>query len=315
VSDLDSLPAAQLDRWVDLRRYLRRGSPYPIQSKRGCAFECIYCTYRFIEGLGYRLRSPEAVALEIEKANRRWGVRRFEFVDSTLNHPLGHALAVCEAIARKGLDVDLGSSGLNPAALSADLLTVMKRAGFRSVVCTPDSGSERMLAGLRKGFGVGDIASAAVWAREASFSVLWSFLFGGPGESEETVRETISFAERTLGPRDRVLCTLGLRVYPGTELACVARAEGTVAPQSDLLDPTFYFSPQITPDQVLSLLENSALRDRMVHLKALQRPLVTWTLRMRSVLRLRSAPWAALPLYNRLTRALCRERRPVNRAG
>jgi hypothetical protein len=132
--------------------------------------------------------------------------------------------------------------------------------------------------------------------------ILWSFIFGAPGESEETVRATLRFVEAVLGPRDRLLCTLGLRVYPGTELAQIAQAEGALAPDADLLDPTFYFSPAIGLARVLALLDGSKLRRQMVFLTSLQSRLVPLGMRLRRALRLPGPPWAQVPLYNLVAR-------------
>lgn len=86
-ADLDSLPFASLHRWIDLARYERHGATIPIQTKRGCVYKCVYCTYRNVEGWGYRTRDPERVADEIEELHREAGVRHFDFVDSTFNSP------------------------------------------------------------------------------------------------------------------------------------------------------------------------------------------------------------------------------------
>jgi len=306
VENLDGLPAADAGRWIDLGRYLRWGSPLPVQSKRGCALKCIHCTYRLIEGSKYRLRSPEAVAEEMVEAKERWGVRRFEFVDSTFNHPPKHALSLCEAMIRKGVRAELYTMGLNPAGASKELLLLMKRAGFDSVLCTPDSGSEKMLNAMRKGFSVEEVARTAAWSQEAGLSVLWSFLFGGPGESEETVRETLRLIEQIVGPRDRVLCTVGLRVYPRTELEQIALEESALSQETNLMDPVFYFSPHISAARVLELLEGSKSRSRMVYLGLLQRRCIPLALRLRANLRLPGSLWAGVPLYNRLARGIGR---------
>ncbi len=310
VGDVNAIPFSQAGRWLDLRRYLRWGAAYPIQTKRGCPFECIYCTYRFIEGGAHRLRSPESVADEIVEARDKWGVRSFEFVDSVFDCPTDHALAVCEAIARRDLGARLTTSNLNPAGATPELLKLMWRAGFRAVVCTPDSGSDEMLLRLRKGFTVSQAASVAASAREAGISVLWTFLLGGPGETEKTVGETISFMETALDSRDRILCTVGLRVYPDTELARIAGAEGAIAADADLVRPTFYLSPHISAERVQQLLDASSRWPQMVPLNALQQPLVTCALRLHGALGLRGAPWLAVPIYNRLRRALGSDRAP-----
>jgi hypothetical protein len=313
VEDLDSLPAPEAGRWLNLARYFGCGSPMPLQSKRGCVFECIYCTYRQIEGAKYRLRAPDSVIAEVEEALVRWGARRFEFVDATFNHPPDHALALCDAIARRHLRVDFHTMGLNPGAASRELLLAMKAARFDSAVCAAESGSARMLETLRKGFGVDDLAHTAAWAREAGLPLLWSFMFGGPGESERTVRETLSFIERAVGPQDRVLCTVGLRVYPGTELARVAREDNALELQADLAEPAFYFSRGVCVERVVELIERSPRRSQMIYLETLQRPLVRWVLRAQAALRLRGPSWSGVPLYNRLTQ-WSRPRRPAPRA-
>src|SRR3954470_3294950 len=119
-ADLDSLPAPQLHRWIDLARYQRHGATVPIQTKRGCVYKCIYCTYRNVEGWGYRTREPELVADEIEELKTEAGVHHFDFVDSTFNSPPGHALKVCEAITRRRINVRLDTTNFTPATASAE---------------------------------------------------------------------------------------------------------------------------------------------------------------------------------------------------
>src|SRR4051812_8372519 len=99
-ADLDSLPGPVLHRWIDLARYQRHGATIPIQTKRGCVYKCVYCTYRNVEGWGYRTRDPELVADEIEELKIRAGIHHFDFVDSTFNSPPGHGLKGWEALPR-----------------------------------------------------------------------------------------------------------------------------------------------------------------------------------------------------------------------
>jgi radical SAM superfamily enzyme YgiQ (UPF0313 family) len=159
-----------------------------------------------------------------------------------------------------------------------------------------------VLERLKKGFSLDDIARTASWAREVELPMLWSFVFGAPGETEDTVRATIRFAEVVLGRRDRILCTLGLRVYPGTELARAAVEEGLVSPSANLLSPAFYFSPEVTPARVLALLDHSKVRRQMVFLTSLQSSIVPLGMRLRHALRLPGPPYRHVPLYNVFTR-------------
>ena len=151
-ADLDSLPRPGLHRWIDLARYQRHGATIPIQTKRGCVYKCVYCTYRNVEGWGYRTRDPELVSDEIEELKIKAGVRHFDFVDSTFNSPPGHAIQVCEAITRRRLGVQLDTTNFTPASASAELLGAMKAAGFRSLGITAESASDPVLEKLEKGF-------------------------------------------------------------------------------------------------------------------------------------------------------------------
>ncbi|HMI54579.1 MAG TPA: cobalamin-dependent protein, partial [Gemmatimonadaceae bacterium] len=127
-ADLDSLPPPSLHRWIDLARYQRHGATIPIQTKRGCVYKCVYCTYRNVEGWGYRTRDPELVADEISELKTTAGVHHFDFVDSTFNSPPGHALEVCRAITRRKLGVQLDTTNFTPAAAPSELLAAMKLA-------------------------------------------------------------------------------------------------------------------------------------------------------------------------------------------
>jgi len=197
-ADLDSLPRPSLHRWIDLARYQRHGATIPIQTKRGCVYKCIYCTYRNVEGWGYRTRDPELVADEIAELRQEAGVTHFEFVDSTFNSPPGHALEVCEAITRRALNVKLETTNFTPAAVSDELLAAMRKAGFHSLGITAESASDSVLEKMEKGFDAAKVAEVAQRVERAGIRTLWIFLVGGPGETPETLEETLAFAAKRL---------------------------------------------------------------------------------------------------------------------
>jgi hypothetical protein len=150
VVNTSALPAPALHRWVDnFDPYLRGDAGYPVQTKRGCPLKCTYCTYGRIEGVRYRFLSPEAIADEIEGALGR-GVRDFEFVDSTFNLPVRHALEVLQTLRDRNLQANYIGTGLNPSQLPDPLLASMRELGFRSVILTAESASNRMLASYKK---------------------------------------------------------------------------------------------------------------------------------------------------------------------
>jgi len=259
VNDLDANPS-EAYRWVDLRRYAARGGPYSIQTKRGCALRCVYCVYNNIEGRRYRLRSPESIVDEIEHVARAHGVERVDFVDSTFNLPRDHTMALCEALARRPQPVKLSTMGINPAATTPELLALMKRAGFDNVMCTPESASEVTLKSLQKGYGKAAVIRAAEHLRGADMKTFWFFMFGAPGETIDTVTETLEFCEAHIPPTDMVLFTTGIRVYAGTPLELQLKESGWFAEDDPLLLPSWYVSPEVDLEALYRLLVRAAER-------------------------------------------------------
>lgn len=213
-----ALPAPELHRWVaDLAPYLCGDAGYPVQTKRGCPLQCTYCTYGRIEGAQYRFLSPAAIADEIEGALGR-GIRDFEFVDSTFNLPVNHALEVLRTLRTRRLEANYVGTGLNPRQLPDELLESMRSLGFRSVILTAESASDAMLAGYRKNYRRDRLFAAAEALPRHGIRALWVFLLGGPGETPETIEETLSFIARSVPSPNSVYLTSGVRIYPGSPI-------------------------------------------------------------------------------------------------
>jgi len=304
-ADLDALPSASLARWLDVARYQRHGGTVPVQTKRGCVFKCVYCTYRNVEGWGYRLRDPELVADEIAQLRLDAGVRHVDFVDSTFNSPPGHAIAVCEAIARRGLSVGLETTNFTPAAVSDDLLVAMRHAGFTALGVTAESASDPVLHRLGKGFDTARLREAARRIDRAGLRSLWIFLAGGPGETDATLEETLAFADERMRRGDSVYLTVGLRIYPGTTLHRIALDEGTVARDDTLLAPTFYFSRELHLGATVARLRGFAAGHPRFMFSADSRSVVLpYLTRLASALRLPRPHWRYMGIFQRLARAV-----------
>ena len=301
---LDELPMPSLNRWIDVRRYERHGATIPIQTKRGCVYRCVYCTYRNVEGWGYRTRDPERVADEIEELNREAKVKSFDFVDSTFNSPPGHAIEVCEAVIRRNLRIRLDTSNFTPAAASSELLATMRRAGFRTLGITAESASDPVLERLEKGFTAAKAREVAERVEKAGIRALWIFLVGGPGETRQTLEETLRFAEWRLKRGDAVYMTVGLRIYPATTLHRIARDEGVVDADASLLDPTFYFSSELSFDSAVTRIrEFSRNHSRFMFSADSRSPLLPWLTRTASLIRLPKPHWQYMGVFQRLSRA------------
>lgn len=210
-----------------------------IQTSRGCPNRCIYCTYPILEGRRLRQRSPEQVAREMELLSKKYGKRSFVIVDSLFNASEGHLLQVLEEILRLGLDIQF-SCYLQPRISDTSIIGLLKRAGCVAIDFGTDSGSLKMLSSMNKGFIPEDIIKASEACTAEGIDFCHSLIFGCPGETRETIRETVRLMDE-VSPRAVVAMT-GVRIYPGTEMEVIARVEGYIAEGESLLSPCFYFS-------------------------------------------------------------------------
>jgi radical SAM superfamily enzyme YgiQ (UPF0313 family) len=252
IRDLSSLPSPDWD-CLDLARYFSRGGMGNLQTKRGCSFSCIYCTYPLIEGKTVRLRPAERVADEAEELIQR-GVAHAFIVDNIFNFPEDHAREVCRALGKRELSLKW-SCYVHPAFFSRALAEEMREAGCTGVEFGTDSGAPDVLKRLKKNFTPADIRRATGVARQAGLEVCHSLSLGAPGETEETLRETFDLMEE-VSPT-AVIAMVGLRIFPKTELAQVAKEERILSPGQDLLEPAFYVAPGVK-DRILDLVLDEA---------------------------------------------------------
>lgn len=248
------------DRWLDLDRYARAGATVPIQSSRGCPENCVYCTYPELEGSRHRLAQPGRIAEAVDWLAER-GIRDVEFVDNVFNSPPGHAERICQELARLDADVRLHTADLSPAHLDEPLPDLLEQAGFAGVGISAESACDAPLEGLGKSYDAGDVRRAARLLGQSDLPTMWFYLLGGPCETRRTVRETLAFARRSLGPRDAATFFAGVRIYPGTPLEDIARREGQLTvPAEDMLEPVFYVSPAVGRGWLLDTVEERARR-------------------------------------------------------
>jgi hopanoid biosynthesis associated radical SAM protein HpnJ len=259
--------------------YLRH--PYvSLYTGRGCRSKCTFCLWpQTVGGHRYRTRSPDHVAEEMALARRLFPqVKEFFFDDDTFTDDLPRA----EAIARR-----LGSLGITwsvnaKANVPSETLEVLKDNGLRLLLVGYESGNQAILNNIRKGIRLDVARRFTRDARRLGITIHGTFILGLPGETPETIRQTIEFA-REIDPHT-IQVSLAAP-YPGTALYEEARRNGWLEDESlvdgsgvqvsalgyphlarteifrsvDLFYRRFYFRPR----KIISLA-GEMLRDRQV---------------------------------------------------
>lgn len=240
IKDLDILSPPDRSGF-DNEAYLRWGGMGNIQTKRGCPFGCVYCTYPIIEGKTVRLKSPDLVCDEIEDMLKA-GIDNLFFVDNAFNYPVHHAEEICGEIIRRKLQIKW-SCYANPGFITEALVERMIAAGCTGIEFGSDAANEKMLKKMGKNFTADDLKSASSICRKADMPFCHSLLFGGPGETMETVQETLDTINE-MSPT-AAIAMIGIRIFPRTRLSATAREEGIISPDENFLEPVFYLSPAV----------------------------------------------------------------------
>ena len=208
----------------------------PFQSRRGCPFNCSYCSTPMIEGTVTCRHAAGRVVNALSECVAA-GFDHFFFVDNTFNLPVGYSRDLCERIIRTDLDIAWRCI-FYPWKMDRDLAVKMAESGCVEASLGAESGSNAMLKRMNKQFRTEDIRRASHLLKEVGIRRMGFLLLGGPGETRETVRESLEFMDSLA--LEMVKVTIGIRIYPGTELDFHARRTGKIPPGDNLLIPRFY---------------------------------------------------------------------------
>ena len=225
-TDLWSLPSQKDELWM------------PVQTRRGCPLACSYCSTGAIEGRVIRRHSPEAIVRWISHW-REAGIHQFFFVDNTFNLPPFHAKEICRKIIYYGLNIRWWSI-LYPKQVDKELVELMARAGCEQVSIGFESGSERILKNMNKRFNLKEVRQISGILSDHSIRRMGFLLLGSPGETRESVEESLLFADSL--KLESLKITVGVRIYPHTSLAKRAVDDGVISSHDDLLFPRFYLA-------------------------------------------------------------------------
>ncbi len=237
-----------------LKYYLKKGGMLNLQTKRGCHFKCIYCTYPHIEGHKLRLMPPEQVAetaLQLQNA----GAKYLFITDSAFNADYQHSIEVARAFQKARVSVPWGAF-FKPTNPNEDYYKFMADAGLTHVEFGTESLSDQVLTAYRKPFRRHHVFQSHKAANDAGLYVAHYFLMGGPGEDSESVNETLNAIDKLTKTVLFFFC--GMRIYPHTTLYDIAINEAQIERHQNLLEPVFYQPKSISIKEIIQRVKKKA---------------------------------------------------------
>lgn len=228
IQDLDALPFPAWDLLPDFPHSYphnaletKRLPAAAVITSRGCPFHCTFCDTA-VFGSRVRQHGAEYTLEMIRRLRSDYGIRDLMFLDDNFTLDRRKLFTICDTMIREDLRLSWYCMG-HARTLTDDRLRKMRAAGCWIVEIGIESGSDRILASIQKGTTKAEVAQAVRRARDAGLKVKGNFIFGFPGETRETLSETIDFASRIgLSYFQQSFLT----IWPGCALAAHAEEFG-----------------------------------------------------------------------------------------
>ncbi|MFA6609961.1 MAG: radical SAM protein, partial [Candidatus Omnitrophota bacterium] len=167
----------------------------PIMVTRGCPYPCTFCAGSIVSGKSIRRRSIEHVLGEITRLKNDFGIREFHIIDDNFTMDTVYAKEFLRRL--KALDLKMSwavPNGVRMDTLDKELLTLMKETGLYLVSLGIESGTDKVLKSMRKGITISKIRDSVSMIKDAGVDMAGFFILGFPGETADTIKETIRFA-------------------------------------------------------------------------------------------------------------------------
>jgi len=221
ISDLDSIPFPDWSLMppekysvFPWQLFKKRNIVATILTSRGCPHSCTFCASR-IHGKKIRTRSAGNVVDEMEMLVEEFSVDEFQIMDDNFTFNKGHAKAVCEEMISRKLDVVWKTpNGVRCDRIDDELVAIMKESGCYQLGFGIESGSEEILRNCKKNLDLSIVEEKVRMVRKHGIEVYGFFILGLPGETKETMEQTIKFMKKGFDHVNVSFCI----PYPGSEI-------------------------------------------------------------------------------------------------
>ena len=194
-------------------------------TSRGCPGRCTYCCTKNIFGLRLRFRSVKNMIQEIESLLAK-GINEIHFMDDNFTVHKKRVLKFRDEVLKRGIKTSfVFGNGLRADKIDEDILQALKDIGVLSVGFGVESGNQQILNNIKKDIDLKTIEKAYKLSKKFGFQTWGFFIIGLPGETKETVRDTIEFAKKLDPDFAKFLI---LKPYPGSEVFEELNSKGLI---------------------------------------------------------------------------------------
>lgn len=227
--------------------YWQKSGMLNIQTKRGCPYNCIYCTYPLIEGSKVRTLNTDKIVETLKKLYYQKGIDYIFFTDSVFNINNKYNYELAEKIIASGIKINWGGY-FTFTQLDENFLKILKKSGLKHIEFGTEAISDTTLKTYGKNFTVNDVLEKSALCNKLDIDYAHFLILGGYGETDQTVNETFENSKQI---ENSVFFTyVGMRIYPGTKLQQYAIHEGIINKDDNLLEPKYYLSKEVDYDSL-----------------------------------------------------------------
>ena len=224
IRDLDMIPMASRDLLKNERYTLPHNGHHftLVNVARGCPYPCTFCIANIYYGKKLRHHSLDYVIGEIEACMKQYWIKDFLFWEEIFTLDKDFGIALCDEIIKRGLEIEWATT-TRADQVNEEILLKMKDAGCKLLGLGIESCSQEILDNVQKNETVDQIKQGIALCKKVGMPTMGHFIFGLPGETEETARETINFLASSGIDYMQCYCAVP---YPNTPLGDLAKEKG-----------------------------------------------------------------------------------------
>ena len=202
-----------------------------VMTSRGCPNNCIFCAVHIIWKHVWRAHSVERVLEEISRLISQYKLKRINIQDDNFNISKERLIKICQGIVEKGHKITFSASGTYAPALDEEVLQWMQKAGFKNIRLSIESGNQEVLDKIiKKRIDLSKIPALVKMAQKYGMKVEGAFIFGLPGETKKTMRDSVDFAKSA---GFDVVKYFIYQPFPNTEAYDVCKEKGYITEEYD----------------------------------------------------------------------------------